>query len=138
VPPTLTPIPSGINISGVITNLDEARPYLTEASYLQLVVASDEVTFMLDASFKEVRLDSHLAKIPIPPDGVFSFQVENLEAGKYFVTAQKFNPADMFNFHAMVLARVAGKPESIVIIEIPENVTLPFSFDMGEVVIILP
>jgi len=38
----------------------------------------------------------------------------------------------------MVLAREAGNPQSIVITEIPENVTLPFSFDMGEVAIILP
>jgi hypothetical protein len=136
MPPTLTPTPTGINISGVITNLEQARPYLTEASYLQLV-ALGKVTFIFPAD-GGVLLKSDLAQIPIPSDGVFNFQLDSLEPGKYFVAAQKFTPRNWTRMNAMVLAKEGGNPESVVIVELPENVTLPFIFDMGEVGIILP
>jgi hypothetical protein len=127
-----------VSISGVITNLDEARPYLTEASYLQLVDISDgEVTFVYPRE-GGVLLESELAQIPIPPDGIFSFQVDRLEPGEYFIAAQKFNPRDWMRHNAMVLAKEAGDPKSVVMIEIGDDVALPFRFDMGEVVMILP
>jgi hypothetical protein len=147
VPPTMTPAPpspaptptpSGIRISGAITNLDEARQYLVEDSYLQLVRMSDgEVTFVFPQDGL-VFVQSDLAQIPIPSDGAFAFQLDSLAAGKYFVTAQRFTPRNWTKMNAMVLAREGGEPASVVVVEIPEGVTLPFVFDMGEVVIILP
>lgn len=108
--------------------------------------ADGELTIVLTAS--GLAIHSDLARIPIPPDGVFNFHVDSLKPGRYFVTVQNFHselpqevgtkkPAHAtVNF--MVLLREAGNPESTVVIEIPENVTLPFSFDMGEVAIQLP
>ena len=85
-----------------------------------------------------VYVESDLARIPIPSDGIFNFQLDSLKPGKYFVAAQRFKPRDWTRMNAMVLAKEGGNPESVVIVEIPENVTLPFILDMGKVVIILP
>jgi len=135
--PTPTPTPSGINISGVITDLDEAKLYLLEGSYLQLVPGSGRVTFVFPADGL-VYVESDLAQIPIPSDGIFNFQLDSLEPGEYFVAAQRFTPRNWTKMNAMVLAKEGGNPKSVVIVGIPENVALPFIFDMGKVFIILP
>ena len=137
-PPVPTPTPSGINISGAITNFDEAKPYLVEGSYLQLVSSgSGQVTFVFPADGL-VYVKSDLAQIPIPSDGIFNFQLDSLKPGKYFVTAQRFTPRNWTKMNAMVLAKEGGNAKSVVIVEIPENVPLPFYFDMGKVAIIIP
>ena len=88
--PTPTPEPMGITITGVITNLEDAEQrYLAEDSYLQLVhtPADRALHFTMDAQGR-LAVESELAQIPIPHDGVFTFQVESLEPGIYLFAAQ--------------------------------------------------
>ena len=160
IPPTHTPTPAGITISGLITSLEKVTPYLTESSYLQLVLLPDDgqVTVAIDNKAQiETISDSDLAQIPIPSDGVFSFQTESLEPGTYIIVAQLFKSPDGL-IHNMVLIEDAGNvelfrviemdyeastdrfvfltsgnEEAYAIIEIPDDVIPPISFDMGEV-----
>ena len=64
--------------------------------------------------------------------------MDNLEPGKYFISTQGFNPPDGMRFHEMVLATKADDPQSIFMIEITDNISLPYQLDMGDVAIILP
>jgi len=78
---TLIPTPvSQVTISGTITNLIDAKPYLTEGSFLQLVVVTEgeqiTIAYLADGT---ISLDSDLAQIPIPSDEGFSaLELENL------------------------------------------------------------
>lgn len=159
--PTLTPAPTGISISGVVTNLDEARSYLTEEYYLQLVpgtggqlsgdtvtlhsdgmftyIESGDITYVLDRVLS-AHVESDLATAQISSDGSFTFQIDSLAPGAYFVVAQDFQSFDMnwVGSNVMALAEENGNPDSIVVIEVPEGVSLPFIIELEEVVVILP
>jgi hypothetical protein len=131
---------SPISISGSITNLSDTKQYLSEKSFLQLIHVSDKgtISFVFPAD-GAIFLDSDLAQIPIPSDdGFFDFRIENIEPGKYFISAQKFNPPNGTRFNAMLIATDPTNPESVIAIDIPENITLPFHLDLGKVALILP
>jgi hypothetical protein len=81
------------------------------------------------------RTLSDLPQIPIPPDGVFSFEVESLEPGMYFIAVQKFVTGGLSSEQ---IDMVLHEKDGYNIVEISENVTLPFNIDMGEVTIQLP
>jgi hypothetical protein len=152
---------TGIIISGVITNLGEAGSYLDESAYLQLVSGRGQVSNTLEIytepGFTYIEsgdityalpndplghVKSDLAETSLTADGTFSFQIDNLAPGSYFVVAQNFKTSS-FSMgwgveNVMALARDGGNPESVIVLEIPDNPTLPFFLDMGEVVITLP
>ena len=97
LPPTLTPLPPtlapesmGITVTGIITNLVDAREQcLTEDSYLQLVRVSADGRLALHSDDQgRIVCDSELTRIPIPHNGAFTFQAENLEPGTHLIAAQ--------------------------------------------------
>jgi hypothetical protein len=139
--PTLTPTPeSPVSISGTITNMSDAKQFLSEKSFLQLIRVSDKgtISFAFNAD-GTTSLDSDLAQIPLPSeDGFFDFRMESIEPGKYFISAQKFIPSNGMNFNAMVIGTDPNDPKSIIAIDIPDDITLPFHLELGDVAIILP
>lgn len=97
IPPTPTPtaIPASFTITGRIANLGEFSEYIVEGSSLQLVRLSDEAIanqqVMLSLAFSAdgtMEVVSDLAKIPVPLDGFFAFELESLEPGMYLVVVQ--------------------------------------------------
>lgn len=131
--PTPTIATSGITIWGLISNLVGAEQYLAKDSHLQLVglPADSQLSGTTDHQGRLVY-DSELAQVPIPPDGVFTFQVESLEPGVYLIAAQRLQgyPFDM--------TPLLIKETTYVRVEIPERANLPLSFDLGEVKIPVP
>ena len=117
----------------MIANLEDAeQQYLAEDSYLQLVrfPADGRLHFTTDDQGRQA-LDSELAQIPIPHDGVFTFQIESLEPGTYLIATQLLRNS---SFLTPLLVREA----EYVKVEIPQDANLPLSFDLGEVTIPLP
>ena len=120
-------------------------PYLSEQSYLQLVLLPEDekVTLIVNwASGKATaRIKSDLDSVPLPTDGDFEFHIESLDPGEYIIAVQHFCPSSdggvRLNYKIMTLLREANDQYSEVI-EIPENISLPFAINMGEVVIRLP
>lgn len=130
-------VPSGITITGVIKNLDEARQYIKEDTYLQLVRISDDgkQEFRTDGKGR-IEYSSDLQKVAIADNGAFSFDVRNLEPGKYAVVVQLFAVAWVGrSFPTPIISR-ANK--DAVIVAISENTKTPASFNFGEVYIPVP
>jgi hypothetical protein len=74
-----------------------------------------------------IYLDSDLAQISIPSDdSFFDFRIENIASGKYFISAQKFNPPNQMRFNAMLIATDPNNPKSVIAIDIPNDISLPF------------
>ena len=131
--PTTTPEPTGISISGVITNMEDVDgEYLAEDSYLQLVRLPDDgqLSFSTDDQGR-LAYDSELAQIQIPQDGAFTFQVESLESGAYLIAAQRLLASSL-------MMPLLVQDDLPVTFEIPQNVNLPLAIDLGEVTIPLP
>lgn len=146
IPPTETSIPptpttvSPVTITGKIGNMDEIKQFLYDDATLQLVRVLDDgkvsIAFPAEGG---IYVDSDLAEIPIPnEDGVFEFLLEILEPGKYFISAQSFNPPDSMHFNAMLIASDASDPKSAILFEIPKNPSFPYRLDLGDVFVILP
>jgi hypothetical protein len=115
----------------VITNLEDAQQYLAEDSYLQLVLVPADGMLTFTAEQGWLAYVSELAKVPIPREGAFTFQVADLEPGTYIIAAQQFLSVPG---SSPLLVREA-EPVTIVI---PEHANLPLSFDLGEVAIYIP
>jgi hypothetical protein len=117
----------------VITNLEDAQEqYLAQDSYLQLVSlpADGRLSGSTDDQGR-LAYDSDLARIPIPQDGVFAFQVGSLQPGTYVIAAQLLR-------NSSFLMPLLVKEEKPVMVEIPQNVELPLALDLGKVTISLP
>jgi hypothetical protein len=117
----------------MITNLEDAEErYLAEDSYLQLarLPADGRLGFTTDDQGR-LAYDSALAQIPIPHDGIFTFQVESLEPGTYLIAAQLLR-------NSSFLTPLLVKEAEYVIVEIPQHANLPLTFTLGEVAIQLP
>jgi len=135
IPPTVTRV-SGITITGVIANLKDAKKYIAEDSYLQLVfVPTDgKISFETDGQGR-LRVVSELGKSPFQPDGVFTFKLESLKSGSYRIVAQLLQNYFYYPFKVFPYL-VRGKQP--VAVEIPQSVNLPLTIDVGNVEIPLP
>jgi hypothetical protein len=134
LPPTSihTPEPTGITITGEIANLEKARSHLADDSYLQLVLLPPDGQLSGGSDERgRIFYDSELPKTRILSDGAFIFRAESLEPGKYLIAAQLLE--DSFDMDTLL-----KKGEGHVIVEIPQNVRLPQTIDVGEVTIALP
>jgi hypothetical protein len=133
---TLTPEPTGITITGVITNLKDAEEkYIAEDSYLQLVLLPANKQLNMSAVQGRLLYESELAQIPIPHDGVFAFHVESLKPGVYLIAAQLLLKHNLPPGTLLVKSPRSGE---YVNFEIPQNINLPLNIDLGEVTIPIP
>ncbi|MBN2556352.1 MAG: hypothetical protein JXA97_10480, partial [Anaerolineales bacterium] len=88
------------------------------------------------------HVESELATTQILSNGSFTFQLDNLAPGMYFVVAQDVRfealPDNWIFTSVLALASKSGNPESAMVVEIPEGASMPFIVEMGEVIVILP
>ncbi|MFQ5812712.1 MAG: hypothetical protein ACE5I2_05920 [Anaerolineae bacterium] len=136
MPPTTASSFAGITISGLITNFEDAEQYLAEDSYLQLVRIPDDGK-LSGTTDDQGRLvyDSDLAQISIPRDGAFTFQIESLEPGNYLIAVQLLRDTAALGGGPNPLL-VKEEEEKYVRFEIPQDLNLPLSIDLGEVIIL--
>lgn len=137
-------------ITGEITNWDEAREFLKQDSYLQLVrITSDQFSaFDGPGSGRmelKIRMDdqarftfvSELAKSSLPSDGHFSFENAELDPGRYLIVIQKHRPP-MLGFPrtaSQFIARKVGEKFAYVIVEIGEGPHEQLVRDLGKLII---
>jgi hypothetical protein len=127
-------------ISGRIINLDQVGSVLSHVSYLQLVSVPTHaaasglplpVRFFPDQT---AAISSDLARITIPPDGVFGFQVSNLEPGSYLVAVQRVRGTRSNNaYYTPMLLTTNGS--NIPVVPVMQGVHFACRWDMGNVMI---
>lgn len=117
----------GIMITGRIANLDETKTPSFKGAYLQLFKIPQKGS--VDATYYKGGLIyiSELPKVSLPSDGIFTFKIRKLKAGKYYLIVQ---PLQNGSEPAQVIAVKDKKP---VTIRIPKTVSLPFKLDVGDV-----
>ena len=107
---------------------------------LFLYIENGDITYVI--GYSTAHVESELATTQIFSNGSFTFQIDNLAPGKYFIVAQDVLhaalPENWILSNVLALARESGNPESVMVVEIPEDIALPFIVDTGEVNIILP
>jgi len=84
---------TAITITGIITNLEKAKKYITNDSYLQIVfLPSDGKVSMRTDGQGRMTYDSELARIDIPSTGAFTFERVSLKPGRYIIQPSFLNP----------------------------------------------
>jgi fibronectin type 3 domain-containing protein len=128
--------PYSQKLYGRISNFNNAKAYITEESYLQLVPypAYGQMLFTTDTQGRRVYT-SDLAVINMPSDGAFVFETFGLIPGQYVIAAQLVEPYDPASKMSPVLASAENQPKIIVI---PENGSTSFEVDLGNVILPLP
>ena len=82
-----------VTVTGRVTNLEAAKPYLSDESYFQLLLVSKDGHFGIRSDAKGlITFNSDLAKSPISSDGAFRLQASKLDPGNYYVVIQKMQP----------------------------------------------
>jgi len=122
-----------VTVTGRVTNLKPARPYLSKESYLQLLAVPAGGNIRTDLRVANGSLvatyKSDLAKSSISPAGAFRLQAK-LKPGSYFVVVQSTKsggPDDAFR------ALVKGRDDAKWKIEISSDSKRPLVIDGGDV-----
>lgn len=128
--------PDSQKLYGRISNFNNAKTYITEESYLQLVPYPDygQMAFTTDTQGRRVYT-SDLAVIDMPADGAFVFETFGLIPGQYVIAAQILEPYDPASEMIPVLTSSENQPKIIVI---PENGGTSFEVDLGNVILPVP
>ncbi|RJP87111.1 MAG: hypothetical protein C4518_12790 [Desulfobacteraceae bacterium] len=126
--------PANQKISGRITNLNDAKAYITEASFLQIVPSDSQMVFTTDAQGRKTYT-SNLAFIDIPTDGSFVFETYGLVPGRYVIAVQLLKP---YGPQSDEIPFLATAKDQLAIIVIPESGDTPFEIDLGNVIIPTP
>jgi len=121
-------------IKGIITNLEKAKKYISEDSYLQLVYLSADgnVGFKTDSQGRKIY-NSDLEKINIPSKGDFSFKISSLKPGKYIIAAQLLKALGLRGTPVLAIK----KTKQLAFIEIIPS-QRPGTIDLGELFIPIP
>jgi len=84
---------SNLIIKGQIINVNDIKKYLTQDSYLQIVKRRPDATISFTLKVENGKLqayyDSNLPKIAFPQNGKFTFEIDSLNPGSYFIVIQK-------------------------------------------------
>ena len=126
----------GITIKGTIANLDRAEKFISRDTYLQLISfpKNNQVSFETDKRGR-TKYSSNLAKIDLPPNGVFSFNLKELKPGRYLIVIQLMEAAAMSRGVSPILfSKESNQPASIDITELSHKTTI----DLGQVIIRVP
>jgi len=119
-----------------IGNLGEAKEYITEDSYLQVVkISLDGKSGFETDSRGRMIYNSDLIKMDIPPNGDFTFKLSILKPGKYIIATQRLEPFGLGNGGSYLLGD--KKTKKIAVIEIPAE-NRNSKINMGELYIPLP
>jgi fibronectin type 3 domain-containing protein len=125
-------------IMGRITNLNDAEQYISDASYLQLVMFTTmkQLVSTTDAQGRRTYI-SDLAVIDMPSlsNDSFVFETYGLLPGQYVIAAQSLEPYAQGSEEILILATTDGQP---AIIAIPEDGDLIFEVDLGKLNIPVP
>ena len=128
IPLTPTPIFEGITVTGRVTNLEVAKTYLSNDSYLQLLLVPPDGQ-LSGGTDEQGRMfyESELAKSTISSTGVFRLQAEDLNPGRYLVVIQMLQPGWYSGYPFLI------KVDEYLTIEIQQDVDLPLVIDIGDV-----
>ena len=115
----------GITIKGRITNLNEAKDYVSADTSLQIVSlpSNHSVPFTIDGQGR-YEYTSDLEIIAIPSTGSFAFEVDSLTPGEYIIALQLLD-APLFGF------LTDASTQEIEIVEIQDGYTTPLVIDLG-------
>lgn len=124
-------------IIGFITNLEEAKEYITKDTYLQLLLVPSDggVGFSTDEQGR-TTYTSELPRIDIPSDGYFMFKTINLKPGRYVIVAQCLEPYGLGRGGSQILALEGTK--EFVIVDIPKEEKMSGLINVGNTFIPIP
>ncbi|MFP4056358.1 MAG: hypothetical protein ACLF0G_05780 [Candidatus Brocadiia bacterium] len=126
-----------LTVTGSITNMAEAKEYIEEDSYLQLVrlPADGRLEGRTDGRGR-LTYTSDLPRVDIPADGRFTFRIPALEPGRYLLVAQRLKAFGLGRGGTPFLARAEDK--KLAIVTVPEKEPAPEKVDLGRVFIPVP
>lgn len=133
--------PSKLSITGTITNLEQAKKYLTSASHLLLINMEENLQLTIGLSGNIIIVsDGHL-KVEIPSEGTFTLEAKSLKSGNYLIFVQDILNLTMTMGKHQLGGTFISKAEDKqpFKIEIPEqSAGEHVKINLGEVVIRVP
>jgi len=129
--------PTVMTITGIITNLEEAKKCIANDSYLQLVYFPPDGKLSVTADSKgREKYVSDLPRMDFPSNGTFSFSAKSLKPGKYIIVVQLMECLGLTSGGSNMLARKNTK--QIAFIDIPKESKNLAKLELGEVFIPVP